>query len=114
MTDGNFVTIPTEMERVKSPLEQVVQWLIQGETARDVLDEAANAWPDHDPDELYELAVSQIKDAARIEPELMKGFCLLARREIFRRMMQVGDLSGALRAIDKIEAAAEKLPDITP
>lgn len=74
-----------------------------------MLEATKKLWPDTDPEALYESAVDQIAKAAQVEPDVLLGWCLMARRELFRKMYEIGDFAGALRATEKIESLAPKL-----
>lgn len=91
------------------PEQQVLQWIIEGQSDADVLAAVAKFWPDTDADKLYESAVDQIAKASQVESDVLLGWCLMARRELFRKMFEIGDFAGALRATEKIESLATKL-----
>lgn len=97
------------MVHVKTPLEQTVQWIVEGQTDGDILATISEQWPGIEPQSLYDMALDKVEQASQTERPLLLGWCLMARREIYRQMLASGDLSGALRATERIESLAEKL-----
>jgi hypothetical protein len=91
-------------------VEQVLQWIIQGENDANVLEAIKEFFPDQDPTALYEAAVDKVADASQVETSVIFGWLLLSRRELYRKMVEIGDFAGALRATEQIEKIAGKLP----
>lgn len=91
------------------PVDQVLQWIIEGQNDADVQEAIKKLWPSEDPEKLYEAAVDRVSDASKVEGEVLLGWCLMARRELFRKMFEIGDFAGALRATEKIESLIPKL-----
>lgn len=91
------------------PLEQVIRWIVEGESDGDILASIVEAYPTQDPRQLYEAAIDRIEKASTVEANVVYGWILMARKELFRRMLEVGDYTGALRATDRIESLVDKL-----
>lgn len=83
-------------------VEQVIQWLIAGNRDLHIVEAIRETWPDQALDPLIATACAQLMDAGQVEPDAVKGWCLEASRELYRRMLEVGDLVGALRAVKQV------------
>ena len=90
---------PTPPPLDPSRVEQVIQWLISGNRDAHIVEAIRETWPDQPLDPLIAAACAQLVEAGNIEPDAIKGWCLEATRELYRRMLEVGDLVGALRAV---------------
>jgi hypothetical protein len=60
------------------------------------------AYPDENPDELVRAAIAQFETTARADVNVIRGWCLEAYRELYRRMIEIGDYPGALRAVKEL------------
>ena len=98
-----------EIAACRSPINQVLVWIVEGQQDGDVLAAIKKHWPGEDPDKVYEAAIDQIAEASKVESDVILGWCLMARRELYRKMFEMGDYTGALRATEKIESLATKL-----
>ncbi len=94
-----------------SPVEVVLRWIIEGQTDGDILESAKQLWPELNPEDIYEQAVTKVSDASKVTPSIIIGWCFMARRELYRKMYEIGDFNGALRATEKIETLVKYLND---
>lgn len=85
-----------------------MKWLVEGQSDSDILDAIRKFWPEMLAEDLLEKGVDEIAQAGKVDRELIRGWCLMARRELYRRMLEIGDFAGALRATERIEALANK------
>ena len=93
----------TDLIRGMPPIDQILRWLVEGASVTEILATISQEWPDADAEVLYGEALLQIEQAAKVNPQVVKGWTFMARQEIFRRAMEIGDLGIALRAVDKID-----------
>jgi hypothetical protein len=91
----------------KSPLREVVNWIIQGHDQQDILEAIATQWPGTKPKPLIIQAIKQIEEAGEPDPRLIKGFAVEATREVYRKCMEVGDHQTALRALKQLVELAK-------
>ena len=94
-------------------VETVVRFLLDGAGGRDIaeflqnggLSAAAAA-------DVIDAAFEHMVDAANIDPEARRGWCIEAMRDIYRRLVESGDYTGAIRAIKEISilSGANKRP----
>jgi hypothetical protein len=84
------------------PIDEVIAWLTEGNRDSDIREAIRAKWPDTNPDELQLAAIEHFRQAARCEGEILIGFALEAYREVYRRMIKIGDFAGAAKAIKEI------------
>jgi hypothetical protein len=84
-----------DLERI----EQMLRWITTGASYSEIIKTAAATWPDKDAPKLYRLAVDQLQTAGNADPAIIRGFAIEASRELYRRLVENGDLTNALRAL---------------
>ncbi len=89
-------------------VDQVFKWILTGATEHDVAEAIGQAWPGQEPKPLIVAAVQQLCSAARFEPDLVLGWCMESTRDLYRRMVEIGDFPGALRAVKQLPELAAK------
>ena len=79
-------------------LAEIIKNILEGNSVHVIRAAIAEQWADEsNPDELIAAARQAIKAAGGMKSE--------AQRHIYNQLMQIGDYSGALRALEKIDAA---------
>lgn len=81
---------------------QIHQWILEGASEHEILARCRNEWPRADTRPAILLAIDDIAKSSTPNGPLILGFALEATREIYRRMLETGDLVGALRAIKQL------------
>ena len=81
---------------------QVFQWIVQGATEFDIQEAMHQAWPDANHASLLLAAIEKIRESNQIDPHTVLGFCFEATRDLYRRMVEIGDFPGALRALKQL------------
>ena len=66
----------------------------------------AQAWPEANHGALIIAAITKIRESDTLDPDTVRGFCFEATRDLYRRMVEVGDFPGALRAIRQLRDLA--------
>lgn len=98
------------MAERSNSLDQTIRWLVAGEADGDIVEALQIYFPDDGPPAaILEKAVDEIDKAGSVDRRLIRGWCLLARRELYRLMLADGDYVGALKATERIEALADKM-----
>jgi hypothetical protein len=92
-----------------TPLRQTILWLLEGNSTDDVAEAIAAAYPDTDPKTLLTAAGDHFAAVAHSDPAVIRGWALDALRELYRRMMAIGDFSGALRAVERLLIHSKRL-----
>ena len=99
-----LATLDTDAARVN----QVFQWIVQGATEHDILEAMRQAWPQTAHAPLLLAAIDKIRDSSQIDAVTVLGFCVEATRDMYRRMVEIGDFAGALRAVKQLRDLAVK------
>ena len=93
-----LATLSTDAARAN----QVYRWIIQGATEFDIREAMQQAWPDASHADILLSAIEKIRESNEIDPQTVKGFCFEATRELYRRLVEIGDFPGALRALKQL------------
>jgi hypothetical protein len=97
---------PASLASEAARINQVWHWILEGATEFDILEAMQQAWPEADHAALLIGAVNKIRESSRLDPTTVLGFCVEATRDLFRRMVEIGDFAGALRAIRQLRELA--------
>ena len=81
---------------------QVYRWILEGASEYDITEAMQQAWPDANQTAILLGAIEKIREASRLDPTTVRGFCVEATRDLFRRMVEIGDFPGALRAVRQL------------
>jgi hypothetical protein len=95
-------SLPASCEPDPAQLNQVIKWILAGATERDIAEAIAQTYPDATARPLLTAAVQQITKSANYDPRIVRGWCFEATRELYRRMVEIGDFPGALRAVKQL------------
>ena len=82
-----------------SRVEQTVRWLLSGARDADVVEAIRTTWPEQPLPPLLAAAVEDLARSAEYDRLVVRGFCFEATKDLYRRMVEIGDLVGALRAV---------------
>lgn len=100
---------PSPPTRCKPPppcdpaqLNQVYKWVLSGVTEADIGEAVRQSWPDAHARPLIVAAAAQLAAAADFDPAIVAGWCIEATRDLYRRMVEIGDFAGALRAVKQL------------
>lgn len=83
-------------------VEQTLVWLLDGARDAEILASVAEHWPGQSTEALLLAVAGKLSEAAETDPDLVRGFCIEATRNVYQKMLAVGDLTGALRAIKQL------------
>jgi hypothetical protein len=73
--------------------------VLTGATVHDIHEAIRATWPAAEPSELLERVQQQLGEEADLDADLLRGWCHAATRDLYRRMVEIGDFAGALRAV---------------
>ena len=91
-------------------MNQVYHWIIEGATEYDIGEAMQQAWPDANHAGILLAAIEKIRESNEIDPHTVLGFCFEATRDLYRRMVEIGDFPGALRALKQLAQFARIRP----
>ena len=83
-------------------VEQTVRWMLTGARDADVLEAIRTTWPDQELQPLIRDAIEQLAASGQFDRQVVRGWCFEASKDLYRRMVEIGDFAGALRAVKHI------------
>ena len=94
----------TALQRVdvESATNIVVDWMLQGASGAQILEAIAVKFPEMQPAELLTAAGNHFEKISNADPRLIRGWCFEATRDLYRRMIEIGDYANALRAVKQL------------
>lgn len=97
-------------------VEQLLRWIAKGASPLEQSEALAKHFPEADPAAVYQAAINHIAGLADPDPIITRGFVFLSTQELYRRAVESGDLSAALRALRFLAglAAAASPPPAPP
>lgn len=98
----------TGIAPTKHPRDEVIAWFLAGHRDGDIREAIAQRWPDEDAAELAAQAAEHFADAAACDLSILVGWGLEAYRDLYRRMLAIGDFSNAMKAVKELIALSEK------
>ena len=84
------------------PAVAVVQWLITGASEHDVLEALRAKYPDADPRKTLAAVRTHFAAEGQPDTDALRGWVLASYRELYRRMLEVGDFDGARKTLKNI------------
>jgi hypothetical protein len=83
-------------------IEQVIRWIVEGATEYQILEAIAATFPKASTKPLIAAAVDELTKKGELDGKLVRGWAFEATRELYRKMIDVADYNGALRAVKQI------------
>jgi hypothetical protein len=96
------------------PVAEILRWVLQGQSSRDIRQAAAKLWPDQAAEPLIVEALRELEATADMPAPLLLAFAIESSREIYRRALEAGDMPTALRAVKTIVELGKKKNTIKP
>lgn len=94
---------PANREPDPAMLNQVARWIVSGATEHDIAEAIQGQWPDADAQPLIIAAMAGLAKNAAADPEMVRGWCFEAIREIYRQAIAEKELGVALRAVKQLQ-----------
>jgi hypothetical protein len=76
--------------------------MLQGASGAQIIEAITDKFPNADPRELLRLSGNHFEKIANADTRLIRGWCYEATRDLYRRMLEVGDYANALRAVKQL------------
>jgi hypothetical protein len=89
-----------------TPRDQIIVWLLEGQRDSDIKEAIASRWPGMAANALLTSAVDHFATAASCDRRIVIGWALEAYRDIYRRMIDIGDFANAIKAVKELVALA--------
>jgi hypothetical protein len=103
---------PPVVDPMIVPLRQVADWILRGENEISIQEAIKATFPDLDAVELLVAAFKYIGELAETDPELRRTWHIAARRELYRRTIEIHDFKTArdiLRDLGQFEGLYPKM-----
>lgn len=84
----------------------VVHWLLTGASENDVLEALRSKYPDADAPATLAAVRDHLTREGTPDTDALRGWVLLSYRELYRRMLEVGDCDGARKVLKDITQTA--------
>ena len=86
----------------------VYGWMLEGHTKGDIADAASRLWAHLDRAKVILSALEAFAVASQEPPDSIRGFCIEATRHLYRKLLAVGDYTGALSAVKQLNGFTAK------
>jgi len=90
-------------------INQVLEWIVAGNTEHDIRESAAKHFPGVDASALIARAFMMIADESSADPRGVMAWTFAAGRHIHRKTVEANDFGGALKALKFIQDTAVRL-----
>lgn len=80
----------------------VLQWLISGASEHDVVEALRAKYPGTDPGQVLAAVADHLAAEGNPSRDSLRGWVLISYRELYRRMLTVGDFDGARKVLKNI------------
>ena len=107
---GNDPT-KTATESHADPVVQVFKWVLAGNAESDIVEALAATYPKADGTKVMAAVMTQFRESAEIETDVVMGWCIESTRDLYRRMVEIGDFASALRAIKQMAELTKYVPN---
>lgn len=104
-SDSSLQASPTEREAAV----KVYGMLLEGHSRPEIEEAIKSLYPKLDTGQLVGTALTAFERLTNEPPRILKGWCLEASRDLYRKMLEVGDFTGALRAISEANKIGEQI-----
>ncbi len=89
---------------------QVARLMLEGHSLTDVVEYLRKDHPDLNAQQATEWAFEWFEQSAEIPEKARRGWCLEAYRELYRKMVEVADFSGAAKCVQEIAKLTKPAP----
>ena len=93
--------MPQEITRRPPAAEAVIAWLVSGAGEREIRDALRDQYPTADAKKIMAAVQADLASEGN-NAEAIRGWAIVSYRDIYRRMLQEGDLAGAAKVVKHI------------
>ena len=105
---NNRKLLSTRNVETEKAINQVILWMIAGNRGEDIKEALSKEFPSQDEGKVIASAAEHFKKLANSNDNVLRGWCLDATRDIYQKMVSIGDFSGALKAIKQLNEFNKK------
>ena len=85
---------------------QTLKWITAGHDEKQIREALAAKYPDADPAKTLRAVMEHLANVGAADPQVIDGWCFESARDLYQKMVEVGDFANALRAIKEIHRLA--------
>lgn len=101
-----------QLQTVSGALEkQVASAITQGNSIPDVVEFILSENSNTSKEEILSLAFEWFSSASNTPEEFHRGWCFEAYRELYRKMIEIGDYAGAVKCVKEISVLSKSNKD---
>ena len=104
-------SLPALKPNEESALPKIYVMILEGNTRQDIEAAAPELFPGVDAKKVIEHALEAFAAVANESTDVIGGWCLESSRDLYRKMVEVGDYAGALRAVKQVTDTAKFIKD---
>jgi hypothetical protein len=101
---------PTPIAPVANPGRQVIEWMIAGQRDEDIAEAVAKMFPGRNAQKLIAQAGDHFERISHCKRNLVLGWSMEAYRALYRKLLEIGDYHGAMKAVASLQKLASELP----
>lgn len=90
---------------------KIYAMVLEGSTRADIEEAAPQLFPRMNVARLLDHAMQSFADVADQPTDVIGGWCLESSRDLYRKMVEVGDYDGALRAVKQVTEVVKFIQD---
>lgn len=83
-------------------IRQVLQWVTEGQSTEDIQLSMKDHWPEANGEAIALAVTNRLLESSDFDSDVLRGMCIEATREVYRRALETADLAVALRAIRQL------------
>ena len=95
-------------------LQQVLTWILEGQSEHAIRETIAETWPDEAASPLILAAIDQLNSGSNRTHAEVKNWCIEATKFLYQRQVEIGDFTGAMRAVKQINDLSADRATTTP
>lgn len=105
---GDAAGVPARRPAAPDPaaVRQVLAWMLDGHAGQDIAEAIAAEFPKQNAEALLTAVYDHLAQVGDFDAQVLRGWCAEAYRELYRRMVEMKDYPGALRALKELERLA--------
>lgn len=88
-------------------VQQVLTWILEGQSDHVIRDGIREHWPEEQAEPLIVAAAKSLSDAGKLSHAEVQNWCFEATRYCYQKQIEIGEFSGAMRAIRQMQEISE-------
>ena len=94
---------------IDQPLVQSLKLTLEGHSETDIREWLSKQFPEVEASKIFNQIPEFLKESASQDQEVILGFCLESTRDLYRKMLEIGDFSGCLKAVSTLAKLSKQI-----